>query len=208
MTIKVFLCPSSPSRVVDYGPYFALAGLPVTTLPLAPVDYGIVRGTTGTFRSQCAPLTVGLPDENGAMGVKGSMNGTTLVSGKASLTAITDGTSNTIAVAEVAGRHQVYARNKAVTPNAPGQVGWTLNAAWADYNTKIFVAGYSTDGLTRQGGCCVVNCSNNSEIYSFHTGGAMGLRCDGSVSFIRDSISSAAIGAMVSRAGGEVFSDN
>ena len=172
-TIKVYLCPSAPTRIVDYGPYFAQAGLPVTTLPLGALDYAIVRGTTGTFRSQCTPLTVSLPDENGAMGVKGAMTGTTLTMGKITLQGIPDGTSNTLGVAETAGRHQLYAKGKPITPSGPGQVGWTLNAAWADYNTKITVAGYSTDGLVRQGGCCVVNCSNNSEIYSFHTGGAM-----------------------------------
>jgi len=206
--IKIYLCPSAPTRVVDYGPYFAQAGLPVTTLPLGALDYGIVRGTTGTFRSQCAPQTLALPDENGAMGVRGMMNGTSLTTGKVTIQSIVDGTSNTLAVTEVAGRHQLYARNRPVTPNAPGQPGWSLNAAWADQNTKITVAGYSGDGLVRQGGCCVVNCSNNSEIYSFHPGGAMALRCDGSVSFLRESASSATIAAMVSRAGGEVFQEN
>jgi len=208
VTIKIFLCPSAPSRIVDYGPYFAKGGLPVTTLPLGAIDYAIVRGTTGTFRSQCAPLTVGLPDENGAMGVRGVMSGTTLITGKTPLATITDGTSNTLAVAETAGRHQMYARGKPVTPSAPGDVGWLLNAAWADYNTKITVAGFSSDGLSRQGGCCVINCNNDREIYSFHTGGAMGLRCDGSVSFIRDSIPSATLGAMISRAGNDMFNDN
>ena len=39
------------------------------------------------------------------------------------------------------------------------------------------------------GGSCVINCTNDNEIYSFHSGGAMSLRGDGSVYFLRQSTS-------------------
>ena len=70
------------------------------------------------------------------------------------------------------------ARGKPVQPNGPGQVGWTLNAAWADYNTTIRMRGFSSDGLTQDGGCCVVNCNNVNQMYSFHTSGVNTLRGD------------------------------
>ena len=73
-----------------------------------------------------------------------------------------------------------------VTPNTPGSVGWTLNAAWPDYNTYIRVRGFSNDGRTQDGGCCAVNCSNVNQFYAFHTGGVNTLRGDGSVRFLRN----------------------
>jgi hypothetical protein len=82
-----------------------------------------------------------------------------------------------------------------------------LNAAWADYNIKVTVHGTDSTGVTIGGGPCVINCNNNDEIYAFHAGGAMGLRGDGSVQFMRDSTAPGVLAAMVSRAGGEVFND-
>jgi prepilin-type processing-associated H-X9-DG protein len=109
---------------------------------------------------------------------------------------------------EDAGRHQVYAKGRMVTPNSPGQIGWTLNAAYFDYNIKIEVRGFSNDGLIPDGGCCVINCNNVSQFYSFHTGGVNALRGDGSVNFLRDSTTPGVLAAMITRAGGEVFTDN
>ena len=43
---------------------------------------------------------------------------------------------------------------------------------------------------------------------SFHTGGVNAQRVDGSVSFVRDSVSPAAWRALSTRAGGEVVGDN
>jgi prepilin-type processing-associated H-X9-DG protein len=141
--------------------------------------------------------------------------GPTLTTGKARLTDIADGTSNTIMVSEAAGRHQVYVKGRPLTPNAPGQVGWTLNAGFFDYNTVINVRGFSNDGVTPDGGCCVINCTNGrttpftqGQLYSFHTGGVNALRGDGSVQFLRESMAPAVLAAMITRAGGEVFAEN
>ena len=38
-------------------------------------------------------------------------------------------------------------------PNGLNQPGWTLNAAWGDYNIKVEVRGYSSDGQTIAPGC-------------------------------------------------------
>ena len=106
---------------------------------------------------------------------------------------------------EDAGRQQVYANAIPVSPNGPGQAGYTLNAAWADKNTYISVRGYSSDGLTRDGGCCVVNCNNVNNFYGFHTGGVNSLFADGHVQFLSQSVAPGVLAAMVTRAGGEVF---
>ena len=50
-----------------------------------------------------------------------------------------------------------------------------------------------------------INCSNDDEIYAFHTGGANVVRCDGSVSFMSESVSFEVVGALITRSNGEVI---
>jgi prepilin-type N-terminal cleavage/methylation domain-containing protein/prepilin-type processing-associated H-X9-DG protein len=204
---KIYICPSAPTRTLDYGPYFASQGLPLGPLPLGITDYAIIRGMRTQFLQYTLTPTLASPDSSGVMGDKGTWTTSGLSSGKTKITGMTDGTSNTIMVSEDAGRHQMYARGKPVTPNAPGQIGWLLNSAWADYNTAIRVAGFSADGLVQFGGSCVINCNNASEIYAFHTGGANALRGDGSVQFMRESTAPAVVAALITRSGGEVYTD-
>jgi prepilin-type processing-associated H-X9-DG protein len=49
----------------------------------------------------------------------------------------------------------------------------------------------------------VVNCNNDHNFYSFHTGGANFLMCDGSVRFVRDSVEAGVVVDMLTRAYGE-----
>jgi len=167
----------------------------------------VTRGTSSQFRTNCAPNAGITSDENGVMGVRGvwSTPGG-MTTGKIRLEQITDGTANTIMVAEVAGRQSHFIRGQYKgTFSAAYPIN--LNAAWADYNIKVTVDGTDTAGTPRAG-CCVVNCTNNDEIYGFHTGGAMTLRADGSVQFLRDSVAPGVLAALISREGGEVYTDN
>jgi prepilin-type processing-associated H-X9-DG protein len=194
--IPIYLCPSAPDRTVDYGPYFVSLGFPnLGPLVLGGLDYAVVRGFSSTFWNNCA-TAIPWPGstDSGAMGVKG---------GKTKLTDITDGTTNTILVSEDAGRQQVYVNGQPVSPNGPGQIGWTLNAAWADYNTKIVVNGAGSSGVPGSG-CGVINVVNVGEIYSFHTSGANILRGDGSVVFLTSSVQPVVLASLITRANGEV----
>lgn len=207
-TVTSYLCPSAPSRDIDYGPYFVSLGLPDKgPFVIGATDYAPVRGAHNNFRNACAPTMPTPSNESGVLGVFGRKSPTGLIRGKAKFKDILDGTSNTIMFAEDSGRHQVWARRTAISPNNPGSIGWTLNAAYFDYNTAILVRGFSNDGLVRDGGCCVINCNNISQFFSFHTGGVNTLRADGSVHFLAETAAPGLVAAMITRAGGEVFSD-
>jgi prepilin-type N-terminal cleavage/methylation domain-containing protein/prepilin-type processing-associated H-X9-DG protein len=217
VNVPSYLCPSAPRRSIDYGPYFVQQGLPnAGPFVIGATDYAAIRGYHSNFRNACATTSPAPPsngsgvnaDNGGALGIFGQTQGTNLQAGRMTFAAMSDGLSNTLVFTEDAGRHQVYAQRRPVSPNGAGQAGWTLNAGYADYNTAIFVRGFSPDGMTRDGGCCVINCNNVNQIYSFHSGGVNALRGDGSVRYIRDSIAPGVLAAIISRAGGESLSDN
>ncbi len=214
--VKTFECPSAPLRTPDYGPYFASQGLPNGGVLLGPTDYAAVRGYHNNFRNACATTSPAAPstsssvgsDNGGMFGIKGTMANGMLTAGRIKLTDVTDGLSNTVAFAEDAGRHQVYLGRTPVTPNAVNQAGWTLNSAWADYNTAIFIRGTNGTSLTPDSGCNAINVANVNQMYSFHTSGVMTLRGDGSVLFLKDATAPGIIAALASRNGGEVVVDN
>jgi prepilin-type N-terminal cleavage/methylation domain-containing protein len=220
VNIKTYICPSAPTRQVDYEPYFATLGAgDKGPLPLGLTDYAVIRNIDDKFGSVVAGAqncTTASPTGNGvgALAVINSLVsdrgqlaiGGGLVAGKIKITDITDGTSNTILMGEDAGRHQVYANGVPVSPNAPGTSGWALNAAWADYNTYITIRGWSNNSPNV--GCNAINASNNGSLYSFHTAGVNAVRCDGSVSFMPTSTASSVLAALVTKQGGEVFNNS
>jgi prepilin-type N-terminal cleavage/methylation domain-containing protein len=218
--IDSLVCPSTPPRIIDYQPYFTSQGIPnLGPFPLGASDYSAIRGAHNNFNTQCTGSRMPVPsDQSGVMGERKTMTaqGGTYdweKPGIVKLADVLDGTANTYMFAESPGRHQVYVRGgKAFTPNAPGTAGWSLNGAYADYNSAILVRGYSNDGLTRDGGCCGINCCNTrpaggdagaSQLYSFHPGGVNGVRVDGSVQFINQSIANGVLAAIITRKGGE-----
>jgi prepilin-type processing-associated H-X9-DG protein len=226
LVISSYICPSTPPRTLDYQPYFTTQGVPnAGPFMLGPTDYAAIRGVHDVGFRSLFGLIMPLPEGNcGVLGVpeSGSQTGKGIMEWQASgqrwrrglvpVAEILDGTSNTLLVGEVAGRHQVYAKRAPVMPNTPTGVsaGSQLNAAWADYNNAIALVGYSNDGLTAGGGSCLINCRNTAgtatgQIYSFHPAGANLLRADGSVQFIKQGISPRLLGALVTRKGGEAL---
>jgi prepilin-type processing-associated H-X9-DG protein/prepilin-type N-terminal cleavage/methylation domain-containing protein len=111
------------------------------------------------------------------------------------LAEITDGTAQTILITECAGRPKLWRAGRLVPGYAPG-------GAWAS-GTLTFGQGSTPDGAT-QPGPCAINCTNNREVYSFHSGGANTAFADGSVQFLKTSIDIRIFARLVTYAGGEV----
>ncbi|MGP0066995.1 MAG: DUF1559 domain-containing protein [Isosphaeraceae bacterium] len=153
--------------------------------------------------------------------------------GKTRISEITDGTSNTIAIGEDAGRDPRY--NSPYTEgyydgvNARPILGmgpaglsvpvWRRFWRWAEPDEAFGVSGtpnnkfrpdhepapYTETGpYVAQG----TNAGNNDELFSFHPGGVNVLMGDGSVRFIKDSISPITMRSLVTCAGGEVVSSD
>src|SRR5262249_15725134 len=108
---------------------------------------------------------------------------------------ITDGTSKTIAVAEDAGRPDVYVQGKATGAQV------AMGTGSPDPDNGYSLNGFQSNGV--KGGPLVINYTNDSEAYSFHIGGAQFCFADGSAHFLRDTIDPLVFKALVTRAGNE-----
>jgi len=248
VVIPAFLCPSVPrSNNANQGVGFG-AGTTIPVAP-APAgadlfldgganDYISFRGIgedVGTAVSGDTDINAG-PNQglmyggglvaNGGEGVvpgiqgaadptEGNLQG----GGLNAIRNCTDGTSNTIAVAEHAYRAVVYRSggvNGAATPTY-------MPSLWSLYSTGSSSVlgvpyGDATDPLPAgggggfdMGGTCTVNCTNAVDEgydvagpYSFHTGAALVTNADGSVTSVSENIDITVFGARVTRAGGEI----
>lgn len=110
---------------------------------------------------------------------------------------VVDGLSNTVILVENAGRPDKYEGRTKVS-------GTIVGGAWAYLNTFNNLTGYNADG-TAYPGPHMVNKSNTSAIYSFHTNGANLLYCDGSVHFVREDVSAKVVLALITYRAGEPF---
>ena len=234
--VKVFVCPSTPNGM-DLANYDAIMGtypgFPATGHRYSRTDYFPFTGFDPTLlnASRCGnPLNspVGVDkNSSGALSPlgKGPNGGNTLVS-------MSDGTSNTLFFTEIAARGvAIYMKGKsiatapssaaqygAISPipviptNGAGDASQYVRGTWADQNGLSYLRGYLVNAAGTQAdannGCQMINVTNHAAPYAFHTGGANMLRCDGSVSFMRESTSGPVLIALVTRTGGEVFSEN
>lgn len=208
--VKTVVCPSSPERSPDYIPYFSQGGVPnLGPMILAATDYNTIFGIESTFATNCAAGTTLVSGDVGILGAKGAAgpNGP----GRPRMADVIDGLSNTILLVENAGRQQVWLKGAPVSPNTPGSAGWTLNGAWADYNTNYRLCEILTTTQQRATTCNVINQTNlgntrGGGIYAFHSGGANVALGDGSVRFISASLPAIKLAQAITRAGSEVSS--
>jgi prepilin-type processing-associated H-X9-DG protein len=194
--VKVFMCPSAPLQpTVQYrvpSPKYSVLPDGVTEIHMGRTDYAPVYSAAGFWVVQ----SVGTQDIQ--LGVNVGMlpkNRTTRV------TDCTDGTTNTFLLAEDAGRPYKYGPGGQLfgVGDANASAG-----GWGDQDSYFNINGADQQG-NQGAGPCAVNCASDNEVYAFHPGGAHLLMGDGSVRFIKSSVTLAMLAALLSRAGGEVL---
>jgi prepilin-type processing-associated H-X9-DG protein len=194
--LSIFQCPSTPEqdRYNTLGPFafFGTKG--------ACGDYTIALGVNSVLAQLGWVDSVG--DYRGVLTntpIPAFVLSPTLTGTR--LTDITDGTSSTILLTEDAGRPKLWQARK----GGPDQV--LSGGPWDNFKGPIILQGSTSDG-TAQPGPCAINCTNDGEVYAFHTGGANAVFADGSVHFLKAGMDIRILARLITRAGGEVVSDS
>ncbi len=217
--IPTYLCPSSPGEKfldttrlgsTDRTRFAGSAGdwRPATTDYMA-VNRGNWNGSGNVWNI----LTQNNPPFPGDSGVRGGMATNEFTK----LAAITDGLSNTLTISEAAARPARWSGNKLIEEYAGGTNPY-MNGPWAHQGNDIAVDGswFNTGAVPPQFGNitsvtaannpnkCSLNCTNQGEIYSFHTSGAHGGLGDASIQYLSSSIDLRVLMLLCARADGAV----
>jgi prepilin-type processing-associated H-X9-DG protein len=180
--ISAYVCPTG-----------VLRSSPRDSLGYGCVDYG------ATFHSNIDPVTE-RPNKAaltlGALGLA-----------RHRLDDVVDGASNTIAIAEDAGRNEEMSS----LYEDPIEGGVRKQWRWADPDNAFGVSWAVNFHLSPWDGpedCpwLTMNCGPNDEVFSFHPGGAQAVFCDGHVQFLKSEMPAVMLRALVSREGGEPVS--
>jgi len=219
--VKTFQCPSTPARAAATTSLWNDGPPSSITFPAAPgvTDYDTLNGTKPYVYASLYGLScTGKCAEYDAIS-RGAMYKNQITK----IMDISDGTSNTIMVAECSARPLVYIGRSAYAntpyPGGNDPVPNNQGICYLDSEGPFSVDGVDANGVIwpkNSGGNPALaatytfgmNKSNYNEIYSFHSGGANFAFCDGHVQFIRDSVPLKTLAALVSRAGGEVISND
>jgi prepilin-type N-terminal cleavage/methylation domain-containing protein/prepilin-type processing-associated H-X9-DG protein len=138
---------------------------------------------------------------------------------------ITDGMSQTLMIAECAGRPGLFVSRQKVavtssmvppyksvttsdgwgwadTGNSGAVDGCTYDGSFVNSSVKAIPPAYPTCPIPtncQAGATCFINCNNDSEIFSFHAGGAQALFADGHVVMLNQDMSAQTLGALLTR---------
>jgi len=189
--LQVLLCPSAAgtTRVVKIA----------SGKKGATSDYSSPSGVSGELKQKGF-----IPPIQDLRGIMGGNRATPMAR-------IHDGSSNTIILAEDAGRPEHWTRLGRGPNNSNNGCGnfnvsdgLVRGAAWADPAMAVPLHGFTGNGL-KCNGPCAVNCTNNNETFAFHPGGANVGFADGRVQFIAQSISIRTYAALITMSGNEVI---
>jgi prepilin-type N-terminal cleavage/methylation domain-containing protein len=202
-SVPLYVCPATPSpQRLDYDQTQANW----QANPFAAItDYAATYGIG-------APLA-------SLLNYAGDPSGILLKNTNPRFADVTDGLSNTILLAEAAGRPYVFQRGQLVSagPNL-----FVLGGGWVRPASAIWLMGSDSSGTVIPGTACGINCTNGQafasyppggfygtdgtgQLYSFHTGGASIALGDGSVRFLTQGVPINVLAALVTRAGGEAL---
>ena len=206
--VPCLICPSSPTEefVIEIPREYGVG----TGKKASITDYSVTQRV-----SQCVyddRHASSVPNIFGAVGKKDE---------RIKISEITDGLSNTLIIAEDAGRPKHYVKGGKLGPNrttrgfarfgqrsegnTPVFNGFVPGAAWADTLNRIPVHGFNAEGNFSPGQF-PVNVTNNNEAYGFHPGIVVGTLCDGSTHVVSDDITMQQYSEFVTRAGQEINS--
>ncbi|MDB5310740.1 MAG: hypothetical protein JWO38_4942 [Gemmataceae bacterium] len=188
-TVPNFVCPSSPGGTDPNA-----RAIPNNRGPLDYIPFFAIH-PSNTYVSPIPPS-----DQTG-QGILGRGVNRRIAD-------VTDGMSNTLLLAEDAGRNNPYVNGKPYTGTTPST--WDMGGAWANCclgGSVDYFFGWNLATNTYFGPCAV-NCTNAAEVYSFHTGGANILLGDGSVRLLSASTDINTLVKIFTRAGGEVIPPN
>jgi prepilin-type processing-associated H-X9-DG protein len=196
--IKIMMCPSV--ALGDAERIFTRVDTTFGTVAAAACDYSVDNAINSAINDATSWKLVDNLGTNAA-NYWGVMR--VYTSAEPNLTKINDiadGTSNKLVIAEDAGRPQLWT-NKGQQPVTSPVSG----SAWADRDNEYITHGAVGDGTNAQPGPCAVNCTNDKEIFSFHTNGANVLFADGSVHFLKNDVPIRIVGRLITKAGGEAI---
>jgi prepilin-type N-terminal cleavage/methylation domain-containing protein/prepilin-type processing-associated H-X9-DG protein len=211
--LPFMLCPSAPDArgTPDSAMYAAVTNNLRSDQPVwGYADYGSINAVRGAIF-----VLAGLP----SIGSRETLGGLGRGPNGVKLAQFTDGLSNTAIIGEDAGRPAIYIKGKrGLNPKTSALLagkqyvgdGWS----WADINAGFSIDGTGATGLANDTnnngtvasnqGTCMINCINDSELYSFHTGGTNMLYGDGSVQFVSANIDVKALIALCTREWGDI----
>jgi prepilin-type N-terminal cleavage/methylation domain-containing protein/prepilin-type processing-associated H-X9-DG protein len=188
--LKIFYCSSSPVDPLRYDGYTGRTGYPTGTNYGAASDYGALAGDEAygdvTYYFLYALYTNGFTDPYGKkVWNEGARMSGLRLNAVRRIPDILDGTSNTILIAECAGRDSTCTNVGGCTANL-----YIGGGAWAESGNVISPQGAMFNGSTNglKGGPCTMNCTNQWNIFSGHPVGSNFLFADGSVHFISEQI--------------------
>jgi len=214
VVLPTMLCPSAPSSR-DLPPanlYTALTSSARSDQPIwGYADYGSLNAVRNS-----AFVAAGLP----SLGTREVFGALARGPNGVKIAEVTDGLSNTALLAEGAGRPSMYVNGKkSINPRSGNiAVGTNVTAdgwGWADINGGFSIDLSNTSGLQNDtsssgnvtlvtNGKCFLNCTNDSELYAFHTGGGNFTFGDGSVHFLSASTDLRTVIALFTRSNGDI----
>jgi prepilin-type N-terminal cleavage/methylation domain-containing protein/prepilin-type processing-associated H-X9-DG protein len=227
--VSIFVCPSTPRGAPrdtaqsdpNGSPYELAQTTGYGYMDYAPSVYTDINVQNGTLATGGVGATFIVPYRNKTLAAVGLLkNGKTLIS------EITDGTSNSIAVLECAGRDERFVSQflESLYPvvRGLGPAGYANGARhrfwrWADPGSAFGTSGQPNNkGFPTNEGTpwptTIATAGNqagqNEEPFSYHPGGVNALFGDGSVRFVKDSINLVAFRGILTINGGDVVSSD
>ncbi|NLS90754.1 MAG: DUF1559 domain-containing protein [Planctomycetaceae bacterium] len=213
--LPVFLCPSAPGggTARTYDADYTNINFPMIKFRAAPSDYCPNEGiASGGFRSQAQRegwtygSIVGALDFYGLNPTSGKWE-----TGGSNMAAFMDGTSNTIVAGERTGGATIYELRSPADSEVSALLGPINGGGWGDilngnnWHGGTLYSGTAWDGSSTPAGPCLINCSNIRDrgYHCFHPGGAQFLLCDGSVTFISETVDARTLASLLTRRNGE-----